>query len=79
MPNTRNHLNDSTARKARRINLREATEERRSAMQGLDCRSKSEPSPIMKFWLVCYRTSTTDAGFAVKFRTVKHTKLSGWV
>ncbi len=24
MPNTRNHLNDSTARKARRINLREA-------------------------------------------------------
>ncbi len=43
----RNHLNDSTARKARRIELRVATEERRSAMQGLDCRLKSEQSPIM--------------------------------
>ncbi len=78
MPNTRNHLNDSTARKARRIELREATEERRSAIPNLDSWSKSEPRPIMAKISHLLKFEMTLSGkvhAVVSFDTSKHRKI----
>jgi hypothetical protein len=51
--------------------------ERRSAIQGLSLWSKSVSDN--EDLLISERTSTTNARFTVKFRTVEHTELCGWV